>query len=285
MTGRPTGTLLICNDLAMGRALGRACAAYGLVPPAWVVLREGAARLDAAFNVVILVIAPGDPANRREPALLAEIADVQPVIVVADLGTNPTGHAGMIAPDDGWETRVVELLADHLGVTAALLPTYENRLRVLGRELDLQGYAVVSIVETTEGFQVRPEGPDQERLEVFEFTNRDFGRFVREALVARGEDSWVRPTGRLSSSGHEALLRMLGRDLDRDGATQVQITLLARSLLISGLRAASPYDAPEAFQELLREVHLRDLERRAGYERRAPEGWIARFSKRFGLGS
>jgi hypothetical protein len=36
---------------------------------------------------------------------------------------------------------------------------------------------------------------------------------------------------------------------------------------------------------MLREAHLRELERQTGYERRQPDGWIARFSKKMGLGS
>ena len=277
--GGRASILLICNDLAMGRALGRACAAAGLAPPAWVVTSGVPGRPVMSFDATVAIPEPGAASAGQ----LAGLSAGEPVIVVGERQEAVSDALDWVAPGPGWELRVVDRLIDRLGLTPALLPTYENRLRVLGRELDRRGYAAVSISETPEGFEVRPEAPDTARLEGFQFSDRDFGRLAREALMARGEEPWERPTGRLAPAGHERPLRALGWDLDGRGASRVQIVTLAQSLVVSGLQAASPYDAPEPFRELFRAEHLRELERRTASERREPNGWLARLKQKLGV--
>lgn len=277
--GGRASILLICNDLTLGRALGRACVAAGIAPPAWVVTSGVPGRPIMSFDVTVAIPEPGT----ASAAQLAGLAAGGPVIVVGERLPRAGDALEWVAPGPGWDVRVVDRLIDRLGLTPALLPSYENRLRVLGRELDRRGYPAVSIVETPEGFDVRPEAPEDAHLDGFGFNDPDFGRLAREAMMARGEEPWERPTGRLAPSGHERTLRALGWDLDARGASRVRIVPLAQSLVVSGLQAASPYDAPEPFRELFRAEHLRDLERRTAQGRREPDSWLARLKLKLGV--
>jgi hypothetical protein len=269
--------LLICNDVDAGRALGRACAERGLEPPGWCVPYAAGGPHDA--DVLVVVESGGDPARHLAQRLVDD-ANGRTVLLIDDERESRSG-AGVqtIRPEPGYEGRVAERLVDLLGFSPALLPTYENRLRVLGRELDRRGIGWATIRETPGGLRVRPETPGQQDPVPFEFGHGEFRRRVREALGARGEQVWERPRSRLTSSGHERLLRAIGRDLDLRCAEQIQIVALATTLVVSGMSGASPYDPAEPFQDLLGEAELGDLLSRLRLARQPSRGWRARVAR------
>jgi hypothetical protein len=65
-------------------------------------------------------------------------------------------------------------------------PTHENRLRVIGRQLDLDGYSAINLSETVGGFIVRALRKDALTPVVLEFSDRDFPLLVREAIATVG---------------------------------------------------------------------------------------------------
>jgi DNA-binding NtrC family response regulator len=70
-------------------------------------------------------------------------------------------------------------------VPAALQqPTYQNRLRVIGRQIDRYRYRSVNIVEVAGGFLVRAIASDQRAPEALEFPDSDFPHLVAGAFAA-----------------------------------------------------------------------------------------------------
>jgi hypothetical protein len=266
--------LLICNEVETGRAVGRACAQRGLEPPAWCV--PLAPTGEPQFDAFVIVDGEDYP-GRRFARRLAEGAGGRNLLLVGEMETQPGEGAQIIRPERGYEALVADRLIDLLSLSPALLPTYENRLRVLGRELERRGIGWETIRETSAGLRVRPDLSDQP--EPFEFGHDEFRRRVREALTARGEQVWERPRSRRGPVGHERLLRAIGYDLDRRCAQQVQIVALASTIVVAGLEAVSPYDPAEPFQQLLSEIELRDVVERFRTGRQSSRGWRARLSR------
>lgn len=276
--------MLVCNDETAGHALGHACRARGLDAPQWCVIRPASCWEPAVDTAACIVV--GDfPSNTEEGprGMFERIVRQAPVIFVGDLHGSAGDGVRVIQPVDGWPDRAALALIDLLGLTEGLLPNYENRLRVLGRELDRWGYLAVSVSEEVGKLRVKSEAQGQEDLPSFDFQLTDFGRLAREARNSRGEREWERPRGRLTSAGHEALFRYLGRELDQRGGASIQIVALARSLVISGYASNSPYDRPAPFQEMYRATDLQLLQQRAGIRRQAGQGWIERLRMKLGI--
>jgi hypothetical protein len=272
--------LLICNDAEFGRALGQSCRARGLGAPGWVALSGGpVAQLSQSAEAFVV----GGDAGIDVARALVEGAGEAVVIFVGVSAEAVSERLCVVAPEHDWPGRVVEALIDRLGLTPALLPSYENRLRVLGRELDRRGYTAVSIEELEGGFRIQSEAGSDVELPPLEFSSRDVGRFVRAAVTSRGEPDWERPRGRLAMAGQERLLRYLGGALDRRGATHVRIVTLARSLVVSGYESPSPYDPARPFQELYRASDLHFMQQQAYYRRRQAEGRLRRLMNRLGM--
>jgi hypothetical protein len=232
------------------------------------------------FDIFIVVAQGGDYAGRYLAHMPADDASGRTVLLIDNAAERRPGPGVQtIRPEPGYEGQVAERLVDLLGFSLALLPTYENRLRVLGRELDRRGIGWATIRETHGGLRVRPEAPGQQDPIPFEFGHGEFRRRVREALGARGEQVWERPRSRLASSGHERLLRAIGRDLDLRCAEQIQIVALATTLVVSGMSAASPYDPAEPFQDLLGEAELGNLLSQLRLARQPSRGWRTRLAR------
>ncbi|MEZ4520776.1 MAG: hypothetical protein R3A46_03875 [Thermomicrobiales bacterium] len=276
---------LVSNERSAAGEVGQACRARGLDVPAWCVVRQGSAsQLASETGGYVIIGSSGAYPGWELARLLDEAARKPSVVFVGEPDQASHGTVRVIDRSSGWPDRVAEQLIDLLGLTPVILPNYENRLRVLGRELDRRGYLSVSIVEDGDRLRIRPEPGDEGNLPPFDFSTRDFGRLVRESLTARGEADWERPRGRLASSGHERLLRYLGQGLDRRGAERVQIVSLARSLVVSGYQSESPYEEPEPFNEMYRETQLEALQQGADLNRRGPDRWFGRLSRRLGIG-
>jgi len=151
-----------------------------------------------------------------------------------------------------------------------LRPTYENRLRVIGRQLDLYEYRAVNLMEIGGGFLVRALPAGASRVpEALEFPNRDFAQVVANAYAARGKGDTRRPSSPLLPSGYEDFLRALGHRLDRGLAEAVTVTELEEFVAVGGVEYADGAFGP--FQHIMRPDDIALLVDEA-FQRRVKKG-------------
>lgn len=129
------------------------------------------------------------------------------------------------------------------GVPAQLAaPTYQNRLRVIGRQLDLYNYQSVNIMEVAGGFLVRAMSAGSRAPEALEFADRDFPAQVSAALAARGGGERKRAPLPLLPTGYEDFLRAVGHRLDASHAEAVTLTDLGSFIAVGGVGANDSYN-------------------------------------------
>jgi DNA-binding NarL/FixJ family response regulator len=125
---------------------------------------------------------------------------------------------------------------DGAGIPAGLTQlTYQNRLRVIGRQLDLYGYRGATILEVAGGFLVRGAAAGSRTPEALEFLDRDFPQLLRAAYDARGEGERQRSTSALLPTGYEDFLRALGQRFDDRFAEAVTVTELDSFVAVGGV--------------------------------------------------
>lgn len=140
--------------------------------------------------------------------------------------------------------------------------SYEDRLRLIGRHLDIRGYHNVVLIELTDGFVVRATQGSDPTPQVLEFLTGQFPDLEQEAIAARGEGERRHPPSPLLPTGYEDFLRSLGWDFDRVQATNVVVSELLSVFAVSGLErqeratqttyaAFERYLNPESVQALL----------------------------------
>lgn len=112
--------------------------------------------------------------------------------------------------------------------------TYQNRLRVIGRQLDLNRYRMASVFEVQGGFLVRALPEIGRDAEAIEFPDRDFLHWVTDAYVNRGEGERGNSQSPLLPSGYEDFLRAMGAALDRHKAEAVSIAEYSTVIVIGG---------------------------------------------------
>ncbi len=115
------------------------------------------------------------------------------------------------------------------------LPTYQNRLRVIGRHLDLGEYRHVTILEVDGGFLARAFSPRHHAPELLEFPNETFSGLITEAIRARGRTKKVRRKSPLLPTGYEDFLRALGFELDQRAVKSLVVTECEDHIFVSGL--------------------------------------------------
>jgi CheY-like chemotaxis protein len=112
--------------------------------------------------------------------------------------------------------------------------TYQNRLRTIGRQLDVYGYHTATIIEVDGGFLVRAHRQRARLPQALEFPDRDFPRLVASAIhEERAEEKRIHQT-ELTPTGYEDLLRALGYRLDEASAEAIVITELEDQLVVAG---------------------------------------------------
>lgn len=121
-------------------------------------------------------------------------------------------------------------------------PTYQNRLRVIGRQLDLYNYQSVNIMEVAGGFLVRAMSAGSRAPEALEFADRDFPGQVAAAVAARGGGERKRTPLPLLPTGYEDFLRAIGRRLDAAHAEAVTLTDLGSFIAVGGVGATDSYN-------------------------------------------
>jgi DNA-binding NarL/FixJ family response regulator len=157
-----------------------------------------------------------------------------------------------------------------------LRPTYENRLRAIGRQLDLYHYKAINLSEVGGGFLVRALPHDGRLAEALEFLDRDAALVLSNALTARGEGERPRPSDVLLPTGYEDFLRALGYRLDSGNMQAVTVTELEPLIAVGGIAPLENSNdttfAP--FYELLQSDHIKYLLdeafRRRGAQRAGP---------------
>jgi CheY-like chemotaxis protein len=164
-------------------------------------------------------------------------------------------------------------------------PTYQNRLRVIGRQLDDYGYASINLLEVSGGFLVRALAPNQRVPEALEFPDRDFPQLVAAAVGERGGGRLRRAASPLVPTGYEDLLRALGERLDRMMAEAIAITELHTVIAVSGVGKVEESNQTRVgpFHQLLRapeiELMLDEAERRRVIPTAAPSGLMRRLQR------
>ena len=113
--------------------------------------------------------------------------------------------------------------------------SYEDRLRLIGRHLDIHGYHNVVLFELPDGFVVRATQHTAPTPQVLEFLITQFPSLEEEAVAARGEGERRHPPSPLLPTGYEDFLRSLGWDFDRIGAANVVVSELMSVFAVSGL--------------------------------------------------
>lgn len=123
-----------------------------------------------------------------------------------------------------------------VGIPTALAQlTYQNRLRVIGRQLDLYGYRTATILEVAGGFLVRGTPGGGRTPEALEFLDYDFAQLLHSAYAARGEGERRRATSPLLPTGYEDFLRALGHRFDSQFAEAVTVTELDSFIAVGGV--------------------------------------------------
>lgn len=130
-----------------------------------------------------------------------------------------------------------------------LAPTYQNRLRTIGRSLDLGRYRSITILEVDGGFICRAVSRRDRDIELLEFLDDDFPELMILATEARGEGDRGEIPSPFAPTGWEDLLRAIGRWLDENHAAHVVIVEGTSAIVVSG----ETYP-PEGSRELLERV-------------------------------
>ena len=214
--------LLILDDHLRGgtgiQALARVRERYPALP---VIMVSAARSEDAAIDAFHLGVADYIPKKRGYGDLVVRL--------VAQLAASAS-----LTP----QTRLLDVPHD---IPEALLsPTYQNRLRVIGRQCDALGLCELAILEAVGGFVVRGIRMRDGRAEVLEFADAHFAHLVSEAITIR--DQRV-PTPH--HAWYEDTLRAIGHELDRSAVDCVTIVELKQSLLVSGHQTTKGHRANE----------------------------------------
>ncbi len=156
-------------------------------------------------------------------------------------------------------------------------PTYQNRLRVIGRQFDLYGYRGVNLLQVAGGFLVRAFGPEARTPEALEFPDRDFPALVAGAYGARGEHTRPRTRSSLLETGYEDFLRALGFWLDGRDAEAITVTELDQFIAVGGIGKVdgAAQTMLEPFQRLWRADDIARLLEEARSRRGGGTSWFA----------
>ncbi len=120
-------------------------------------------------------------------------------------------------------------------------PTYQNRLRVLGRHIDAERLHSITLIEIPAGFVLRATRATDPWPVLFEFDDRKLAKLLRRAPEQRGMPAPYREASYLIPDGYENMLRALGFELDQRIAENVVITELPSLLAVTGFEPVLGY--------------------------------------------
>ena len=207
---RRFGVLILDDQLRGGtgiQALARVRERYPALP---VIMVSAARSEDAAIDAFHLGVADYIPKKRGYGDLVVRL--VTQLAVSASLTP---------------QTRLLDV-PPHIP-EALLVPTYQNRLRVIGRQCDALGLCELAILEAVGGFVVRAIRSQDGRTEILEFADTHFAHLVSEVITMRDQ-----PVPTAPHAWYEDTLRAIGHELDRRAVDRVAIVELKQGLLVSG---------------------------------------------------
>jgi CheY-like chemotaxis protein len=126
---------------------------------------------------------------------------------------------------------------DLSGVPAhRLRPTYQNRLRIVGRQIDIEDQRDIFLFEVNGGFILRSLASHSRLPEALEFNDRDFPSLLKASLDDQGTgEPMAESPHSLLPTGYQDFLRALGYQLDDMLAEAIAIMELPESIVVSGL--------------------------------------------------
>jgi hypothetical protein len=154
--------------------------------------------------------------------------------------------------------------------TELLEPNYQNRLRVIGRHLDVGGYRWINLMEVEGGLLARAFGRGSRQAELMEFPNDEFRPMMETALRTRGiGDHGIVASG-IAPTGYEDILRAIGFQLDRRVAHTIAIVECRSMMFVTGMehRETSAGSTYQQFDFVLSPEHVQTV-LDAAFRRRA----------------
>ena len=286
MSGRPI-TLLVEGNADQAKVISQTMAAHGLPAPHHVRTGEEAVPWVSVHECDLCVV---DYSLRGIDGLDTLIRIHQrkpdlPVIMLSSVKSEQVAVAAFrggvrdyVAMSSGYAESLVEILlrvtqtlSFEVHQTAIAIPdtlapallraSYENRLRAIGRQLDIYGYRAINVSEVSGGFLVRALPRDGRTAEALEFLDRDAPQVLAHAVGARGEGERSRQGDLLLPTGYEDFLRALGHRLDAGNMEAVTVTELEPLIAVGGIAPLEVGDDVTLgpFYELLQSEHIKYL--------------------------
>lgn len=112
--------------------------------------------------------------------------------------------------------------------------TYQNRLRTIGRHLDLNEQRSMLILEVDGGFIVRCVSRTDRDVDLLQFDDDSYVDRMIRATESRGEGERRETHSPVAPTGYEDLLRALGRAVDQRNGSRIVIAEKKDSILIHG---------------------------------------------------
>lgn len=152
-------------------------------------------------------------------------------------------------------------------------PTFQNRLRVLGRYIDDERLHSITLIEVSDGFLLRATRDTNPWPLLVEFDDRKISKMLRRAPELRGAPQPYRETTDLIPDGYENMLRALGFELDQRIAENIVITELPSFIAVSGFEPVlgygeasfKPFSDPLTPSDIV-ELIRRAIDRRGSYQ-------------------
>lgn len=160
-----------------------------------------------------------------------------------------------------------------------LEPSYENRLRVIGRELDHHFLSNVILIEFDAGFVARGVRRDGQGCVALEFLDAEFPERINGAIQARGEGETPRPATPMLPTGYEDFLRGLGHELDLRIAEGIAIAEYHSFITVSALVPGFDEVQYDQYSEVLSQSDVREILDEA-FRRRGDYQPISRYEPR-----
>ena len=123
-----------------------------------------------------------------------------------------------------------------------LEPTYQNRLRSIGRELDIHQRRSIVVLEVDGGFIIRAVSRRARDIELLQFPDDEFPERMILATEARGAGERGESPSPIAPTGYEDLLRAVGRWLDDKRAANVVVAEAPTAIVVAADK--KPFDLP-----------------------------------------
>lgn len=157
--------------------------------------------------------------------------------------------------------------------TVQYRPTYENKLRLIGRHLDLHRLRSVKVLEVPGGMLARVILPDAMADELLEFPDAGFESLMEQVQQVRNpEDDRddLRIKSEIIPTSYEDVLRALGAEFDAWATRSVLISEGRGCLFVSGIRLENnsmrsvyvPFDelfGPDEIDTILSKAYARRI--------------------------